>query len=87
MPSTVRELKRQAEEDLAKKVLFTNIDDEDFTWTYDGNPIIVKAHKTQEFPQHIGILLRKHLYDKIKGKEKFINKDQNELFGLIVKWL
>lgn len=85
-PQSVSELKRQSIEDDNKKVLFTNIDNEDFTWNFAGKPTTIKASKTEELPLKIAILFRKHLVDKIKGKDKFKDVEKNRLLELIIKW-
>jgi len=49
-------------------VVFCNIDTEDFTFKFDGNPYTVKAGDTRFFPRFLAIHGAKHLIDKILNK-------------------
>lgn len=78
-------------------IKFKNIDNEDFTHTYDGYPWTVKAGETMYFPAGHARLFAKHLAQKILMKVKkssaegrmdgavlFKEEDMNSLKGKIL---
>lgn len=85
-PSTVSELKHQAKLDSEREVFFTNIDNEEFSWTYQGQPFSFKPHQTVKLPYPKAILFRKHLIEILLTKKEFEGKSKEDLFPLIIKW-
>lgn len=56
-------------------ITLKNIDDEDFTHSYDGVPYTIRKYEVLPFPYPVGLLLAKHLAMKMLRKEAKKNKD------------
>ncbi len=51
--------------DPTRRFAFTNITKEDFTFTWDGQPITIKSGDTVELPHHLAVLATGRLVDDI----------------------
>lgn len=51
-------------------ISFSNIDSEDFEGIYGGNPTLIKAGETRQFPRFLAQHFTKHLVNKILLKNK-----------------
>ena len=51
-------------------LVFCNIDKEDFTFKFDGNPYTIKAGDTRFFPRFLAGHGAKHLIDKILNRQE-----------------
>jgi len=68
-------------------IVFCNIDKEDFTFKFDGNPYTVKAGETRFFPRFLAIHGAKHLVDKMlnaQEKKTSLNNLREELGNQII---
>ena len=68
MPSTVKQLKREAKERAEEKVRIYNPDSEDFKIFYAGEKHTIRSREIAEFPRHIAEHIKKHLANHILHK-------------------
>lgn len=61
MPSTVKDLQREARANLKKKVKIYNPDSDDFSAQYAGKKYTVPALDWASFPKYIADHVKKHL--------------------------